>query len=76
MKRALIGGFFSVIGSIWTLAIMFIAGNNLVDSWPNPPGRFLTTVSAMGLMPLFVIAVMLVVLGIFIMAIELFKKDN
>ena len=31
MKRALIGGFISLIGSIWTLVIMLIAIDNLVS---------------------------------------------
>ena len=39
MKRALIGGFLSLIGSIWSLAIVFIAGNNLVSSWDTQLGR-------------------------------------
>ena len=76
MKKALIGGVFSLVGSIWTLAVMYIAGNNLVSGWSTPPGRFLTTVSEMGLMSLFVAAILLTVLGIVIMVIELFRKGD
>lgn len=73
MKRALIGGFISLLGTIWGLAIAVAASNNLVSGWTTPPGRFLTTVSQMGFVPLFVMAI---VLGLVIMAIEYFKKDK
>lgn len=76
MKRALIGGFISLIGSIWTLAIILLASNNLTDSWSTPPGRLLTTISELNMTFLFVISIVFVVLGIVIMLIEYFKKDN
>ena len=43
MKKTIIGGFLSLIGSIWTLAILIAAGNNLVSSLTTPPGRLLST---------------------------------
>ena len=76
MKRVMIGGFLSLIGSIWTLAVMFAASNNLVSSWATTPGRFLTTVSQMGLIPIFVIAIFIVVFGLLILAIEFFKREK
>ena len=76
MKRVMIGGFLSLIGSIWALAVMFAANNNLVSSWATPPGRFLTTVSQMGLIPIFVIAIFIVVFGFLILAIEFFKREK
>ena len=76
MKRALIGGFISLIGSIWTLAIMFIAINNLTSEWHSPPGRILTTISNFGMLLWFVISVAFVLLGIVLMVIEYFRKDN
>lgn len=75
MKRVMIGGFLSLIGSIWALAVMFAANNNLVSSWATPPGRFLTTVSQMGLIPIFVIAIFIVVFGFLILAIEFIKSE-
>ena len=75
MKRALIGGFISLLGSIWGLAIALVASNNLVSGWTTPPGRFLTTVAEMGFAPLFAAAIILIVLGLVLMAIEYFKKD-
>ena len=76
MKRALIGGFISLLGTIWGLAIAMAASNNLVSGWATPPWRFLTTVSQMGFVPLFAAAIVLVVLGLVIMAIEYFKKGE
>ena len=76
MKRVLIGGFLSLIGSIWSLAIVFIAGNNLVTSWDREVGRLWTTVIEMDLMFLFVLAVVFIVLGITLMAVELFRKEK
>lgn len=49
MKRVLIGGFLSLIGSIWAMAVLFVAGSNLTSGWTTPPGRFMTTVAEMGL---------------------------
>ena len=60
MKKVLIGGFLSIIGSIWALAMALVVENNLASSWSTPPGRFLTTVQEMGLMALFPAAVFLV----------------
>ena len=71
MKKTIIGGFLSLIGSIWTLA----AGGNLVSSWTTPPGRLLSTVFSMGLTFWFVFAVALTVFGLGVLAAELFRKD-
>lgn len=74
MKRALIGGFFSLIGSIWSLAIVFIAGNNPVTA--SERGRFWTTVIEMDLAFLFILAVVFALLGVVLMTIELFRKEK
>ena len=76
MKKALIGGFLSMIGSIWALAVVFIAGNNLVTGWDTRIGRFWSTVIEMDLMFLFILSVALVILGLIIMAIEFFRKEG
>lgn len=76
MKKALIGGFMSLVGSIWSLAIVFIAGNNLVTSWNTELGRFWSTIIEMNLMPLFVLFVVMTALGMIIMAVEFFRKEK
>ena len=76
MKRVLIGGFISLIGSLWALAIIFLAGNNLTSGWVTPPGRLLTTISELDMTTLFVVSIVLVLLGIVLMIIEYFRKEN
>lgn len=76
MKRAVIGGFLSLLGTVWGLAVLVGASANLVSSWSTPPGRLLTTVSQMGLMPVLVISLIFVGLGVGIMAYEFFHKDK
>ena len=76
MKRALIGGCIALIGSIWSLAIVFIAGNNLVTSWDTELGRLWSTVIEMDLMFLFVLSVVFIVLGVILMVVELFRKEK
>ena len=76
MKRALIGGFISLIGSIWALGIIFMGFDNLVSEWPTPPGRLLTTVSELGMMPWFAVSVVFVLLGVVLMVVEYFHKEN
>lgn len=74
MKRALIGGFLSLLGTIWGLAVIIAAGNNLVTAW-GEHGRLMTTVIEMGLTFPLVLSAVFVVMGISIMAIEYFRKD-
>lgn len=76
MKKVLIGGFLSIIGSIWALAMALVVENNLASSWSTPPGRLLTTVQEMGLMAVFLVAVFLVIFGIFILLAELLRKEK
>lgn len=76
MKRVLIGGFLSLIGSIWAMAVMFAAGNNLTSGWTTPPGRFMTTVAEMGLSEVFGMAILLVVLGVAVLLVELVRRDR
>ena len=76
MKRALIGGFIALIGSIWSLAIVFIAGNNLVTSWDPKLGRLWSTVIEMDLVFLFILSVVFIVLGTILMVVELFRKEK
>lgn len=76
MKRAIIGGFISLIGSIWALAVIISANNYSIDGWTTPPGKLLTQISESNLMLWFVISIILIVLGIILMVIEYFKKNE
>ncbi|MCI8441448.1 MAG: hypothetical protein HFG27_02810 [Provencibacterium sp.] len=74
MKRALIGGFLALIGTIWGLAVLNSASNNLTGSWSTPPGRLLTTVAEQGTAFILVCALLLLALGLVMMGIEYFRK--
>ena len=76
MKRVLIGGFLSLIGSIWALAVVFIAGSNLVSGWDTRLGRFWSTVIEMDLLFLFILSALFAAAGILIMAVEFFRKTK
>ena len=76
MKKVLIGGFTSLIGSIWSLAIAFIVGNNLVTAFDRDVGRVWSTILEMKLLFPFILCVVLIFFGIVLMAVELFRKEN
>lgn len=76
MKKVLIGGFLSMIGSIWALAVILLAANNLTSGWSTPPGRLLTTISELDMTLLFAISIALVLLGIVLMLVEYFRKEK
>ena len=76
MKKILIGGFLSVIGSIWASAVVFVAENNMASAWPTPPGRFLTTVAELNLTLVFLLSIALVISGICMLVTEYFRKDQ
>lgn len=76
MKKVVIGGFLSLIGTIWGLAIITYIANDLTSSWTTPPGRFLTTVVESGMVIPMSMAFIFLLLGLFAMGIEYFKKEN
>ena len=76
MKRVLIGGFLSLLGTIWGLAVTLFVGNNLVSGWSTPPGRFLCSVFELEMTLPLAISVLFILLGLVILGIEYFKKDN
>ena len=74
MKRAMIGGFISLIGSIWMLAVIISANDYAVSGWTTPPGKLLTQIAEADLMVWFGIFAAAIILGILLMAVEYFKK--
>ena len=80
MKRVLIGGFLSLIGSIWAIVILLVGASNApppyATEWSTPPGRLLTGFIEMGLIVPLVAGILLLVLGLAILAVEFVKKDN
>lgn len=76
MKRVLIGGFLSLLGTLWGGGVLAYAVTHLTDAWNNPPGRLLTTIAEQHLLPVFLLAVLFVVLGLVILGVEFFRKEE
>jgi ABC-type sulfate transport system permease component len=76
MKRTIIGGVLALIGTLGNLAVIILTSNNLVSGWSTPPGRFLSTVSELGMTPVISISCIALALGLLIMGIEYFKIDK
>ena len=76
MKKVLIGGFTSLIGSIWSLAIAFVVGNNLVTAFDSDVGRLWSTVLDLGLLLPIIISFAFILFGVVLMAVELFNKGK
>lgn len=71
MENILIGGFLALIGSIWALAIIFLAARHLTSEGAMLPKRLLTAISKLGMSLLFVISMSFVVFGIVFLLLEL-----
>ena len=76
MKRAFIGGWLALLGTIWGAGVIIAASQMLVSSWDPSIGRLMTTILERGLMLPFVIAALFLALGLVIMAVEFFKKES
>lgn len=74
MKRAFIGAWLALLGTIWGIGIIIAASQMLVDSWITSMGRFMSTILERGLMIPFVLSILFVLIGLVIMAVEYFKK--
>ncbi len=75
MKKVLIGGFLSLVGTMWGLAVTVFVGNNLTAAWSTPPGRFLTTVIEAGMTVPLLISFTFLLTGLLIMGIEYFRRE-
>ena len=76
MKKTLIGGFLAFLGSLWALVIIAYACNHLVSSWNSDLGRLYATISDYELTIPFVLALILLVFGLVILLVELFRKEK
>lgn len=76
MKRTIIGGFLSLVGSIWARAVLLCANSYAVSEWATPPGKLITQLNESGLMPWFTASIIVTALGIVLMAIEYFRRER
>lgn len=76
MKRAIIGGFLSLTGSLWALAVLLCANSHAISGWTTPPGKLMTQLNESGLTSWFAVSVGCTALGIVLMAVEFFRRDR
>ena len=76
MKKTVTGGIIALVGSIWSVAILCIAGNNLVNGWSTALGRFWSTVVELKLMALFVISVLITIFGLALVVADILKSGS
>ena len=76
MKRTVIGGFITLVGSVWALLILSFASSNIPNEWNPNYGRLFTVVVNYKLMFPFVLSVIVTVLGLALLLIEFFRKEK
>ncbi|MGI5899358.1 MAG: hypothetical protein ACOX8S_05465 [Christensenellales bacterium] len=76
MKKVLIGGFLSLVGSMGAIAVFIASALNMVSSWSIPPGRLLSTAYNLGMAPLLAVSVSLFAIGVVMLLIEYFRKEG
>ena len=76
MKKIVAGGFLSLVGSIWALAILVSASNSLVNEWVTETGRLMSTVIEMKMMFPLILCVICIAFGIIMMLVESFMEQQ
>ena len=79
MKKVIIGGFVSIVGMMGIMAVLVTTASsmvNMLDGWSTPPGRFLSWLSEIGMIPLLVLSSIILIFGLIILGAEYFKKEN
>lgn len=75
MKKVIIGGFLTVISSIWAIVIGTYVQLNLASSWKGS-SRFWSSALELGVIVPLIISLIILALGIIILCIEYFRKDR
>lgn len=76
MKRTLIGCWMTLLGTLWGAGVIVAASQMLVDSWDPTIGRLMATIIDRQLILPAIISALFLVIGLVIMAMEFFKKEN
>lgn len=73
-KRALIGCWLTLLGTLWGAGVLIAASQMLVNSWDPTIGRLMSTIMETGLIYPFVVSVLFLLVGLAIMAIAFFQE--
>ena len=74
MKKAVIGGFLTLSGSVGLGAVLISVSSNMAMGWTTPPGRILTTVLDNGALIPLIVSLAMLALGLVVLAVEYFRK--
>lgn len=74
MKRVIIGGMFVLIEIIWEILVIISISDQMVSSWSEPPGRFITTINQTAMTIPALISFLLLLTRLIILGIEYFRK--
>lgn len=74
MKRVIIGGMFVLIGIICGILVIISISDQMVSSWSEPPGRFITTINQTAMTIPALISFLLLLTRLIILGIEYFRK--
>lgn len=73
MKKAIIGGFPTIVSSLWALVIGAYVQSNLLASWRG--SRFWASASELGVVVPLVISLAVLALGLVMLCVEYVRKD-
>lgn len=74
MKKVIIGGILALVSSIWAIALGAYVQLNLVSSWSG--SRFWSSAVQLGVIVPLVLSLAILALGIAVMCVEYFRKDQ
>ena len=74
MKKIAAGGFLSLIGTLWSIALGAYTLMNLVNSWSG--SRFWESAASLGVMAPLIIALVLMLAGVGLVVVGLLEKGE
>lgn len=76
MKRALIGEFLAIIGSLWAIVLGAYVQYHLISTWDGSYGNsFWASAAQLGFMAPLILSLIVFALGIVILCVEFFRKN-
>ena len=75
MKRTMIGFFFALLGMFTCLGLGLLAWQCPAEGWPVAPGPFIESLQLNRLFAPFILAALLMLLGLALMTREYFRKE-
>lgn len=74
MKRTIIGGFLSIVSSLWAINLCAYVHENLVSEWFE--SRFWESAAQLGVLAPLIVSLCVLALSVVILCVEYFRKDQ